>query len=322
MGFNRKKEFYERLGNIEEISVFSPVMIHIREVANNPRSSATDLANVILRDHSLGTKVLKLANSVAFNAGGKPVNTLTQAVVQVGFDEVKHLALSVSLFESFRGSVSDTFKFEYFWAHSLAVGICAQRFANVLWKGRTEEAFVAGFLHDLGKLIITRYAPADWDEINDRVNRGFTTRQAEFQQIGTYHTDVGAHFAERWKFPPHVIEAMRGHHPSNTELKDRQVRGGPPTIADIIYLANLFGNLIFRSPLGRRKSHEEIIVEASRLFNISRVSFGKILQSIRKAVYDTAEELSVALSKPLRLEDIPEEMSREEIQAQFQQVQR
>ncbi len=314
---NRKEEYFERLKDIEEINVFSPVMIKIREVANNPRSSATDLANVILRDHTLGSKVLKLANSVYYSPGNKKISTMTQAVVTLGFEEVKQLAFSISLFDSFRGNMSENFKYEHFWAHSLAVAICAHRFANVIWRDRQEEAFVAGFLHDLGKLVIGRYTPEDWDIIIDKSKKGFTARQAEFQQIGTYHTEVGAFVARKWNFPSELIDAMKGHHTPTLQYKSND----KVTISDIVYLANLFGNLIYRSPLGIFRSHDEIKNEASRLFNFSGLTFGRILQSVRKSVIETAEDLAIVLSQPIKIEDIPDDISREEMEKQFKQLQ-
>lgn len=320
MGLSRKEEYFSRLENLEEISVFSPVMIHIREVANNPNSSASDLARVIQHDHGLSSKILKLANSVYYAPGSRKSKTLTQAVVTIGFQEVKNLALSISLMESFRGKVSDKFKFERFWAHSLATAIAAYRLSTVISKDRQEEAFVAGFLHDLGKLVIAYETPDDWSEIVSMVDRGFSIRKAELYQIGTYHTHVGAYIARKWAFPESLAVVMRDHHPLRNPQPNKE--SGRDVLADIVFLANLFGNLIFRSPLGTRASMEDIKEYADTVFGLSGAMFGRMVQSMRNAVMETAEELSMNLASPISIEDIPESATREELQQQLYALQR
>lgn len=311
---SKRHTFLKGLDNIRELDVFSPAMLRIRDVANNPKTSASDLANEILHDQSLTARILKIANSVYYTPYSGKIGTLTQAVVIMGFDEIKQLALSVSLYDQLSTSLVKNFNFERFWAHSLAVAIGAYRLSGLFNSRASEEAFVGGFLHDLGKLIIARYTPDEWKAIVKKVNSGYTTTQAEITVIGTHHSEVGEYVARKWNFPEPLLIAIRKHHREGVK---RGVPSREP-MADLIYYANLCANFLFPSPLGTPMTLEQLKDEGAALYDLGGKIIERVLQSVRKDVIETAEELSIEIRDSDA--DLPDHGEDRELREQFQKL--
>ncbi len=288
----KKRAYLRRLDEIEEIETYSPIMIRIREVANDPDASAADLANVILHDHGLTTKVLRLANSAYYAPYSGRIATLTQAVVVMGFQAIKNLALSVGLYDYFNTKErSGRFDFKRFWVHSVAVAVCAHEMAQRVRYPSAEEAFVAGFLHDLGKLVISHYTPDEFDAIDAKVEEGHPPLQAQLYRIGTYHTEVGESVARRWNFPPALLAAMGHHH------RDGLQEGEPSQerLVDVVHLGDLLANLLFPGQWSIRESPDRIARSAQSLFRLERHEVDEMLDMVKDRVKRTADELSIPI---------------------------
>ncbi len=295
----RKTMYLDRLKEVQDLVAYSPILLRIREVANNPKASAADLANVILHDHALSTRVLKLANSTYYYHYHKKISTLTHAVVVLGFNTIKNLALSVSFYEYFRQKGAGArIDMNMFWVHSITTAMCAHILAGKTGYRSREEAFVAGFLHDLGKLIIATFTPDDWDAIETKISQGYNPLQAEFYRIGTYHTVVGEFVARQWHFPDVLLNSMLNHHrlgfQDNTRSKEPMV--------DIVFLANVIANQLF-PVLGARRLNMRILrKQTSQLFDIKSDELDSLIQEVHKAVEETAEDLAVPMVHPKLLD--------------------
>jgi HD-like signal output (HDOD) protein len=152
-------------GNLKRIQAtiarmpsLSTTVVKVLETCNDPRASANDLKRVISLDPVLTGRVLKLINSAYF-ALGKPITSLTRAIIMLGVNTVKNLALSFAILKNMQGSGSfHAFSTNEFWLHCLGVGVVAKALAAVkgLYPAQQEEYFVAGLLHDLGKLPLNK----------------------------------------------------------------------------------------------------------------------------------------------------------------------
>ncbi len=295
----RKTRYLERLKEVHDLVSFSPILLRIREVANNPKASAADLANVILHDHALSTRVLKLANSTYYYHYHKKISTLTHAVVVLGFNTIKNLALSVSFYEYFRQKGAGArIDMNMFWIHSISTAMGAHILAGRTGYRSREEAFVAGFLHDLGKLIIATFTPDDWDAIEAKIKQGYNPLQAEFYRLGTYHTVVGEYVARQWHFPEVLLESMLNHH----RLGFQDSARSKEPLVDIIYLANVVANQIY-PVLGAKRLHMKVLRKmASQLFDMKGDELEDVMDEVRKAVEETAEDLAVPMIHPRLLE--------------------
>ncbi len=180
---------------------------------DNPKTSAKDVASLISTDQALTAKILKLANS-SFYGFPREIATVNHAVVVLGFETVKSLGLSVSVLERFAGGNSGTdFDRQKFWEHSIACGVAARMLAGKLRYRVQGEAFAAGILHDIGKLILSQYFTDEFAQILALVrDEDLYIGKAEEQVLGLTHSEIGHWLAEKWNLPDKLVSAIAYHH--------------------------------------------------------------------------------------------------------------
>jgi putative nucleotidyltransferase with HDIG domain len=183
------------------------------QVAESERSAAIDLAEVISKDQSLTAKVLKLVNSPFYGFSQK-ITTVSQAVALLGFHPMRSLALGVSVFKAMGGEEGDgEFDRKWFWEHSLCVGACSRLLAPRVGYPSPEEAFVAGLLHDIGKIILDQYKRKEFGEaIRLSEMESIPVREAERKILGVDHALVGKLIADEWGLPYQLKMVIGKHH--------------------------------------------------------------------------------------------------------------
>ena len=207
----------DRLKKITQSIIALPtlpaVITQLIGIIDNPKTSARNVAQLISTDQALTAKILKLANS-AFYGFPREIATVNHAVVVLGFETVKNLALSVSVLERFSGhGESSGFDRQKFWEHSIGCGVAAKLLAAKFRYRVSGEVFAAGILHDIGKLVLSQYFPADFGEVLDLAeSQGTYIGKAEEQVLGVTHAEVGGWLAERWNLPDQLEESISNHH--------------------------------------------------------------------------------------------------------------
>lgn len=196
------------------VTVASPPTIYEKlvRVINNPRSSSSHVAAVIGEDAGLTARLLKIVNS-AFFSFPRRIETVTHAVTVVGTSQIRDLALATSVMTLFRDVPRDLVDMQRFWQHSLAVGVSARVMAAHRREDNVERFFVAGLLHDLGRLLMFMRAGAECGEaLALAESSGMPLNQAERQVFGFTHAQVGAALLDQWNFPGAFREATAYHH--------------------------------------------------------------------------------------------------------------
>ncbi len=196
------------------VTVSSPPLVYQRlvEVINHPRSGPSDIARVISEDPGLTTRLLRVVNS-AFFSFPQRVETVKQAVAVVGTVQVRDLALATSVITLFEGVPADLVNMESFWRHSLATGVGARILASLRHEDNVERFFVAGLLHDVGRLIIYLRRGEQAREILDRAEEsGEPLHLVESAVLGFHHAQVGGALLELWSVPASYREAVAYHH--------------------------------------------------------------------------------------------------------------
>lgn len=213
----------------------SPPLVYRRlmEVLNHPRGGAGDVANVISQDMALTARLLKLVNS-AFYSFPRKIETVSQAVSVVGTSQVRDLSLATSVADAFKNLPSDLIDVDAFWRHSLACGVAARAIAGLRSETNVERFFVAGILHDLGRLVLIMRAPDEARLVMQRAQeRGALLFETEREVIGFDHGRVGGALMEHWTMPDSLREAVRFHHePAKAERFP--VEAATVHVADII----------------------------------------------------------------------------------------
>jgi len=211
-------------------SIFSQV----QEVLNNPRSSAAYIGEVISKDTSLTAKLLKLANS-AFYGYPQKIETLSRAVTIVGAKQLTSLALGISVIQLFK-DLPETINMEAFWKHSLACGIIARLLAKQGNRNLNEERFfVAGLLHDLGRLFMLKNYPQQAQAaLQAAVNGQELLVVAENRIWGFNHAMIAGELFRIWKFPTTLEMAVRYHH--------QPLKAQSPLEPGLIHLADILAH--------------------------------------------------------------------------------
>jgi len=190
------------------------IFSQINEALNDPRSSATYLASIISKDSSLSALLLKLVNS-AFYGFPSRIDTISRAIAIIGTRELSTLALGACAIKTFKKIPPDLLDMKSFWKHSIACGILARVIGSYKQNNvSTERLFLAGLVHDIGRLIMFQSSPA-------RARAALlTARQTnrllyhtEQEVFGIDHAVAGAMLVKKWKFPLMFERSVRHHHP-------------------------------------------------------------------------------------------------------------
>ncbi len=191
------------------------------QVSSNPKASLLDLAQIIAYDPVLMANVLRVANS-AYMGLSEPVEDLSAAILYLGMNEVKRIALSVGSFDVFCAKGISTSFLRNIWLHSLTSALINQQLTSNAQFEFSDEGYLAALLHDLGKLFFATsyagvYAPLRV-EVAEGVQNGLALESSVF---GLTHVDAGEVLCEHWKLPHRVaLTVMHHHNPERVQTKD------------------------------------------------------------------------------------------------------
>ena len=186
------------------------VLARILQLADSESTSGKELIAVIEHDQALTGKMLRLANS-AFFGQSRRVATIPRAVVLLGFSTVRNLALGVKVWDTLGAGIGRN-RLEQLWAHAVAVGVAAKTLAARLRAGDPDEAFTAGVLHDVGRLILAmRFREEYWQSVGS-AGEAEAIERKEAVTLGVDHAEVGGWILEAWSLPPAIVETVRSHH--------------------------------------------------------------------------------------------------------------
>lgn len=202
------------LADESELSTIRQTVLRILQIVDDPLSCADDLTNVISTDPPLSARLLRLANSAHFGLARR-VSSIHDAIICIGFDAVKEVALSQKVCEIFAQD-DEGFGYSRFalWQHSVAVALCARALCRQMGRGpRPETAYAAGLLHDIGILVIDQFLQFDFLVVlRDAEEENVDLVGVEEMILGFSHADVGMALTQSWQFPKEFSRAIGHHH--------------------------------------------------------------------------------------------------------------
>lgn len=218
-------DILEKITNtVENLPTLPTIYSTITEAIQNPRTSADNLAKIIATDQVSAIKVLKVANSPFFGFRGK-INTISEAVFYLGFNEIRNIIFALTVINYFaKNTIVKPFHPKDFWAHSIATGIAARLIGASLGQSNLENYFLAGILHDIGKLVLLQSAKNEYAKVGELVEKQkISIRDAESEVLKINHATVGHALALKWKLPPTLQEVIANHHTPSKDHPDAKI---------------------------------------------------------------------------------------------------
>ncbi len=211
----------------------------LREVVADPTSDFDDIAEIISIDPSLTLRLLKIINSAFYGFHGE-IDTVSHALGVVGTEQLMQLVLATTVVGQFKGV--DMIDMEYFWKHSVACGLSARAIYQARGEYDGERFFVAGLLHDIGRLVMCLRAPDQLRVVLDFAKKsGDRWHKAEAKYFGFDHGAVGGALLRAWSLPKSLQDAVAHHHfPASAQ--------NFPLEAATIYLADNISHQVVGEP--------------------------------------------------------------------------
>lgn len=271
---------------VKKMPPLSTTVSKVLEICSRPDTAPNDLNKVISLDPVLTGQVLKLINSAYYSLMNK-VTSLTRAIIMLGLNTVKNLALSTAIIRSVgQTKKSKVLPIKKFWAHSIGVGVTAKLLAAALEipMGEREEFFVAGLLHDLGKV---PFGDEYTDVLKLTKQRQQSLVSVEQEILDVDHQEVGRMIAEKWKLNEAITEAICYHHSPELASPDNQ------KLVAAIALADSYVCLFDIGFAGNRYPDEELLTRALELTGLSWQTISGLSDAVEEEIHNAEIFLQV-----------------------------
>jgi len=277
------------------LPVIPQILVQLIDLCNQKDIDLQAVARLVKKDAALAAKVLQLCNS-AFIGARSAFADVPQAVIYLGADTVRNLAISVSVQQIFRRIESNgLLNLDRFWYHSYENAILAQRIAETTGYANPSEAYLAGLVHDLGKLLMWMAFPGKYAPLLLKGIRCQGGRLAflEQEKLGINHCDAGAWLLEQWGLPSLLADAVRYHHHPVDEVIEAFA------LTRIVYLADLLSH--------SDNPEQECNEVAAKLFRLVPDTVNELLDGVDDQIHEVAHRLGIRIPKPTTSGLEPEE---------------
>ncbi|HUU41536.1 MAG TPA: HDOD domain-containing protein [Desulfatiglandales bacterium] len=205
--------FLKKLDSIPEIPTLPNIVISVNKMLQDEDTSIKKLGVAIEKDQAMVSKILRLVNSTFYGFRSK-IKNIPHAIIILGFNTVRNAVVSVSIIKTLsKEKICEGFDITDFWKHSIAVAVTSRYLAEQTKLDPPDDCFVAGLLHDIGKVILAQFFTDFFIEIMAAVQKnGLSFYEAEKELIPATHTQIGAYLAKKWQFPASLIESITYHH--------------------------------------------------------------------------------------------------------------
>jgi putative nucleotidyltransferase with HDIG domain len=220
------------VNKVKEMPPLPQSITQILEITKDDKSSSRELAKVFERDPTLAVNILKIANLPAYGFSSR-ISTISHAVVCLGLETIKSIALASSTHDMLNKEIPAYSLGEgMLWQHSISCATCAKIIAKRIGYKDDEEAYIAGLLLDIGKVILSSFAEDEFNQVAERAERDKVSFNiAEHEILGFDHPQVGGRVIKKWHLPSALVEAVLYHH--QPEKADEH-----KTLAYIVHLAD------------------------------------------------------------------------------------
>ena len=293
----------DQLADVDNLPTLPAIAVEAIRLMEGKSSSFDSIADLLKNDQVLTGKILHYANS-AYVGSRRKVSSISQALAVLGFNAVRSIILSVSIFDSFSGKPGEHKKrLVDFWLHSIGVAAMAEVLAKRLNFPVPEEAYVAGLMHDLGKLVCYIQFPEKFEKVCQELEsqgsystKGDIPLDIEKRILGTTHVEIGRLVAERWKLPEIYARVMWLHHQPVFETITPDEDNLPLLIrfADVLCTTHNIGASYFLTTGSYCHEHYHFVLENILLrHHLSFEDIEEILEQVHEKVKDVGSILGI-----------------------------
>ncbi len=228
------------LTSFKDLPTLPVIALEINRLLASDTTSVNNLSRIIAKDQAIVSKLLKLVNSSFFGVRSK-VSSVEEAVVRLGFNSVRNVVVSVSIFESLTLAHPEDLGFSLveFWEHSIAVAVTSRYLSEKTGLQDPDDCFVAGLLHDIGLIVIARCFPESLVNILRKIKeRNVSLYDIEKEVLPIRHNKIGEILAKKWQLPSSVCDALKYHHAPNRSAAN-------PELLTLIHLGDVITRRFF-----------------------------------------------------------------------------
>ncbi len=274
---------FNKIETSKQLPSLPHILLKLIEACNKEEAKIKEISRIISKDSSLSARVMAMVNSAYYNLPNKVTST-EQALVLLGIDTIKNIAISASIKNVFKGAKDEAgFNLKGFWVHSLMCAILSKSIAVKIAYDSPDEAFLAGLLHDIGKLVLWINFTDEYKKIIDSSNKQTDLLLAGEIQLGASHPEVGAWLIKHWKLQSFISDAVLYHH----EPLPRILNAIP--LIKIVYVAN--------SMSVKTNENSEVNFNAAReIFGFSSKQLEEINSNAREEIEHIAQFMGITVN--------------------------
>jgi HD-like signal output (HDOD) protein len=270
------KALRTRVENISTVPTVPSVLKQLSTIIENPKISLNEISHFVSKDPALTTKILQMVNSALYGFPGR-ISSVNHAVMLLGLNVVKGLLLSVSVFEIMHKAMIGLRE------HSIGVAIASKVIAQKKGLKEPEEVFVAGLLHDVGKVILILMYPDEYDKaVKESEASAIAIFDTERNHFSETHAAVAGWLSEKWHFPKKLCDCLANHHRP-------QVSTLAPLETSIVHMADI---LVKARGIGFSGDNlvPELNTQAHEILNLTEADLREVLKELEDSVEQTEEE--------------------------------
>jgi HD-like signal output (HDOD) protein len=270
------KALRTRVENISTVPTVPSVLKQLSTIIENPKISLNEISHFVSKDPALTTKILQMVNSALYGFPGR-ISSVNHAVMLLGLNVVKGLLLSVSVFEIMHKAMIGLRE------HSIGVAIASKVIAQKKGLKEPEEVFVAGLLHDVGKVILILMYPDEYDKaVKESEASAIAIFDTERNHFSETHAAVAGWLSEKWHFPKKLCDCLANHHRP-------QVSTLAPLETSIVHMADI---LVKARGIGFSGDNlvPELNPQAHEILNLTEEDLREVLKELEDSVEQTEEE--------------------------------
>lgn len=218
--------------NMDDLPTIPVVATQVLQLVEQPDVRIEEVADLMLTDQVMTARVMKMINSPVYKPEHE-ITSLKRALVYLGLRHIREVALTTSFINAFDQD-KGAMELVAFWEHSFGVGMVSKIIAKKIGYQDLEKAYIAGIIHDLGEVFLSNFMRTEFQAVLDSIkDKPIKLVDAEAQQLGTSHCEIGLCMAQKWNFPEVYCEVISLHHtPAEASID--------PVLCAIVNLSDLF----------------------------------------------------------------------------------